>query len=698
MLKRLAALFLVLFCSAGVIEADEGQALSPKEMGGVVLALSGGGTKGLAHIGVLQVLEKEGIPVVGIVGTSMGAIMGGLAASGYSGTDLERVVLDLDIAALLQDRTVPAAGQKGKPDQAFFRIDFDKDNKPTGPLGVINGTRLLNKLLSLVAHAPVVHFDDLPIPFAAVATDLETGEMVILREGGLATAMRASMAIPGVFEPWPMGGRLLVDGGLVANIPVRVAKEVFPGYPVIAVDVSSGLRSRSRLRFVTDVLDQGITIMTRKNIEEDLAEAALVLRPAVGDFPTLGTGNEKEIVRAGRKAAEDALQGIRTVASSAPLPGERRRVPAPLVKGVRVEGVPPVTKSFLERTYASWIGEPVDPAVILDACVIIGERDDVGAVGYQLDPVPGGVEVVLLAQEAAPYSVLIDGYTSNLDSHRWLYLTGLGRNLFREGDLLRAGLFLSDNLGLEARYFSPVSGYRRQEIAFSVRHWETETRNAGSFEWDRYTLGISRTQWWGLLEMEWGIFGEYVQSGVADEHNWGPQMTFRYGDLDDLADPTRGSSIVASIWWADCSEFLWSLDFTWVKPLREDMRLLVAGGVTGGNSGNPVHGAYLGSPDDLRSLGGSPLYGDYAAWFRVAVRRLLLKGGFGSLYGDFFAAKGAIFNDSWTEQESPWEIGVALSMPGQFLGGSVMVLYDDRGRWTFGFELGGPYQGHKLIP
>jgi hypothetical protein len=101
----------------------------------------------------------------------------------------------------------------------------------------------------------------------------------------------------------------------------------------------------------------------------------------VGDFPTLGTGNEKEIVRAGRKAAEDALQGIRTVASSAPLPGERRRVPAPLVKGVRVEGVPPVTKSFLERTYASWIGEPVDPAVILDACVIIGERDDVDAVG-----------------------------------------------------------------------------------------------------------------------------------------------------------------------------------------------------------------------------------------------------------------------------------------------------------------------------
>ncbi len=82
----------------------------------------------------------------------------------------------------------------------------------------------------------------------------------------------------------------------------------------------------------------------------------------------------------------------------------------------------------------------------------------------------------------------------------------------------------------------------------------------------------------------------------------------------------------------------------------------------------------------------------------MAVRRLLLKSGFGSLYGDFFAAKGAIFNDSWTEQESPWEIGVALSMPGQFLGGSVMILYDDRGRWTFGFELGGPYQGHKLIP
>ena len=141
---------------------------------------------------------------------------------------------------------------------------------------------MLEKFQEWTSRSPVFDFSDLPIPFAAVATDLVTGEAVVLRRGSLASAMRASMAIPGLFTPWTIDGRLLVDGGLVSNSPVLIAKEIFGDIPIIVVDVTGRGKAREDIRTVVDVVDQMISIMTQRNVMEELKYADLVITPGSG--------------------------------------------------------------------------------------------------------------------------------------------------------------------------------------------------------------------------------------------------------------------------------------------------------------------------------------------------------------------------------------------------------------------------------
>lgn len=198
MLKKrmIATLFLLLLAFCGPASAQSG---------GVVLVLSGGGTRGLAHIGVLEAIQEQGIPIAGIVGTSMGSIIGGLAASGYTPSELRQVVEELDLTNLLSEKTnpifVPLPSDSVSPRNKVPWVMLNQTGDVVGPLGGMSGVKLLERFAQLASRIQVVRFDELPIPFAAVATDLETGEKVVLRSGSLASAMRASMAIPALFDP-----------------------------------------------------------------------------------------------------------------------------------------------------------------------------------------------------------------------------------------------------------------------------------------------------------------------------------------------------------------------------------------------------------------------------------------------------------------------------------------------------------------
>ena len=241
----------------------------------VVLVLSGGGARGVAHIGVIKALEQMRIPIHGIVGTSMGAVVGGLYASGYSPEQMERVVARADWPAIFSDDPERQAFRfRRKREDASLLVRAASGVGWDGiklPKGMVHGHHLKTFLTRHTLHvSDIDDFSRLGIPFVAVATDISTGEPVELVTGNLADAMFASVAIPAFIGPILLDGKLLVDGGVTNNLPVNVAQAMNPDV-IIAVDLSSQLRDKDVLLSVFDLTDQLTTILTRKNTDPQIA-------------------------------------------------------------------------------------------------------------------------------------------------------------------------------------------------------------------------------------------------------------------------------------------------------------------------------------------------------------------------------------------------------------------------------------------
>ena len=245
----------------------------------VGLVLGGGGAKGLAHIGVIKVLEENHIPVDVISGTSMGAIVGALYASGYSADELENIIKDMDWHDVFDDKTSRGSSTfRRKADEFGFLTDYKvtfRDGKIVLPQGVIQGQNLFLELSRLLSETRSVgKFEDLPIPFKLVATDLSTGDAVIMEDGDLATAVFASMAIPGLIPPVEREGKHLIDGGLVNNLPVDLARALGADI-VIVVNVGTDPKPAHEIGNFIEVLRQTQIILTQENTRVQISS----LRP-----------------------------------------------------------------------------------------------------------------------------------------------------------------------------------------------------------------------------------------------------------------------------------------------------------------------------------------------------------------------------------------------------------------------------------
>jgi NTE family protein len=339
----------------------------------VGLVLSGGAARGLAHIGVLKALEEQGIQIDAIAGTSMGAVVGGLYASGYKIDELQKLALNIDWQQALSDAP-PRADvpfRRKQDDRDFLvkqQLSFRDDGSLGLPLGVIQGQNLALMLESLLAHASDTRdFDKLPIPFRAVATDIASGDKVVFRKGHLPQVIRASMSIPAVFAPVELDGRLLVDGGMTDNIPLDVAREM--GVDVaIVVDIGTPLRNRKQLTTVVDVLNQSITLMTRRNSEEQLAalhKDDILIQPSLASFGVTDFGRAEEMIDAGYRATKmlDARlanlkpsQPLDTELSAARAPSER----TPIISAIKVENDSKVGDDVIRYYIRQHIGQPLD--------------------------------------------------------------------------------------------------------------------------------------------------------------------------------------------------------------------------------------------------------------------------------------------------------------------------------------------------
>jgi len=270
-LSRVTIIVLVLLCAAlESVRANEG-----KERPEIGLVLSGGGARGGAHVGVLKALEELNIPVDYIAGTSMGAIVGGFYAAGYTADEIKQLWQEVDWKAAFSDQPErrDKTMRKKELDAEFlipYRIGFNKGSIQL-PLGAIEGQHLdqiFHRILLSVQNTS--DFDQLPIPFRAVATDLVTGDEVVLSGGSLPDALRASMSVPGVFAPVHLNGQMLVDGGMANNLPVSVVREMGADI-VIAVDISSPLLKEQQLKSILKVTEQLTNFLTRSNTERQIA-------------------------------------------------------------------------------------------------------------------------------------------------------------------------------------------------------------------------------------------------------------------------------------------------------------------------------------------------------------------------------------------------------------------------------------------
>lgn len=279
-------------CPAAFADAAEDVPAPPETR--VVVVLSGGGARAAGHIGVLKALEEARIPIHGIVGTSMGAVVGGLYAAGHSPAGMERLIARVDWQELLIDDPPREAFRfRRKREDASLFVQAASGVDAEGlklPKGVLHGHRLKAFLARQTLHVgDVTNFSQLSIPFVSVATDISTGEVVELTQGNLAEAMFASLAIPAVVGPAEIDGRLLVDGGVSNNLPVDVALAMGADV-IIAVDLSSPLRSRDELGSVLEVTDQLTSILTRRNTAEQIARLRpqdLLIVPELGEVTAL---------------------------------------------------------------------------------------------------------------------------------------------------------------------------------------------------------------------------------------------------------------------------------------------------------------------------------------------------------------------------------------------------------------------------
>ena len=329
----------------------------------VGLVLGGGGARGLAHLGVLQVLEEMRVPVDCIAGTSMGALIGGIYASGATVEEMTQRIRRIDWDAVLVDDPPRAERPyRAKRDdfENLFRLELGlRDGRLVLPPGGTSGYKvefLLREMAAGAGNYAEQNFDYLPIPYRAVATDIKDGTVKVFRDGDLVRTMRASMSVPGAIAPVEIGGALYVDGGLLQNLPVAAAREACADV-VIAVNVGSGLLPRKELATALGISLQMLLVLMEQNVRESVAALGrrdLLIAPQLGEYSAANFAEAFALVGLGEEAARAKAEALRALSvPEAEYRAWRERVAA------RQPSAPRVTEVRVATT-----GSRVNPEVI----------------------------------------------------------------------------------------------------------------------------------------------------------------------------------------------------------------------------------------------------------------------------------------------------------------------------------------------
>jgi len=405
MAKSFLFLFFTLFCFYSSGQEKDTVAARPK----IGLVLSGGGAKGLAHIGVIKVLEEAGIKPDYICGTSMGSIIGGLYACGYNSHEMDSIVRNIDWSVILSDMVpltdvVPIE----KSDYNRFQLEFDINrNGLKMPSGMVRGQRISELLSELTWYvSDIENFDDLPIPFRCVAADLIRGQTHVFDSGDLMMAMRSSMAIPTVFTPVILDSMYLVDGGVLDNFPVKTALNMGADI-IIGVNVGNeNFPTMDDLNSITKVLLNSAMIGSNQAVMESIRSCHYLITPKLDPFTASSFFDGVAIMERGETAARLQFETFKQLAdslnkiSSNPSPNEVKKENKILVSKISILNRKDISKSYF---YGNLGFESGDSITVDD--VNSGMRRLIGTrfydkITYQLDKTDDGYHLIFNTEEA----------------------------------------------------------------------------------------------------------------------------------------------------------------------------------------------------------------------------------------------------------------------------------------------------------
>lgn len=541
------------------------------------LVLSGGGARGIAEIGVLKELERLRIPVDCIAGTSMGAIIGGLYSSGMSACDLERALVRVDWQDIFNDRPPRRAlSYQEKQDDARYLPGFEISVTPSGlrlPSGVTTGGKMIQILESLSPTTSIAQdFDDLPIPFRCIATDIETGDEVVLRGGWLAQAMRASASFPAVFSPVEINGRLLVDGGVVDNLPVDVAKAMGAGV-VIAVDVGTPRVRREALSNGVVITAQAVTVLSQRRVREQEGHASVVIRPSLDGYPTLDFAHIAPLVQRGEVATRALETTLRRFSVSEQQYDEYRRGllmkhPRQMdIQSVQFAGTTPEDERLLRKEMRTTPGAPMQPEAIQKDLLRLYNSGDYSSVNYQVVPEGKSADLQIRATPNALGPVFFRlgfHFSSDFENHsEWGVLAGLRwTQVNARGAEWRTDADIGLNRTLVTEFHQPFAYGSRWFVAPTVVYSsELQDRYLGGQYLARYRAIQS------VARLDFGVqLGPYgtIRVGPQWGHAWyrrsvgadlvpslsrtvaGINLQGTVDQLDDATLPSRGYALAAS--------------------------------------------------------------------------------------------------------------------------------------------------------
>jgi len=572
--RAVAAVSIAMVWAAGATWAQR-PVIEPPTRQRIGLVLEGGGALGFAHVGVIEWMEEHHIPVDDVAGTSMGGLIGGLYASGNSPQDIEEFVGGINWPAVLSGQVpFPALSYRRKEDKVAFpnRLEFGLKHGLSLPNGLNSGSAvglLLDR--EMLPYYDLKNFDDLPIPFRCVATDITTGKEFVFKDGSLAQAMRSTMSIPGVFAPVVHGDQIYSDGGAVNNLPVDVARGMGADV-VIAVYLDTGPVDKASLNSLVGVAGRNVAIMVAANELASMKNANILLKADVSKFSAGEFERSAEIIPQGVKVAEEhaaelekyALNDADWQAYVAQRDARRRtRIPTP--QFVSVRGVHGAQRAEIANEFTKYVGKPIDPKKIEGTIADLQGTGTYSSISYNLvdEQNQTGLLVRPRIKDYGPPFLDVGPTLASNDSND--IQLGLGGRvtffgLTGPGSEIRLDASVGQVAGVTGELYQPLVAAKRYFAAPRLYYAHTITSlYSGSQELSQYTeerngfgldLGYrfsSKAELRVGEDYQW--YGETLRVGQPIEQIFHltpfvSNVRFQYLGQDNVQVPTRGSELL----------------------------------------------------------------------------------------------------------------------------------------------------------